>query len=90
MYIEIERGERNRKREIESERDNLANIEMNREREREKENDYSIVVVAAAPIADVQSMALSLPDQLPVLLQRHPIASPSFWSRGFSDSSKSL
>ena len=67
-------------------------------REREKENDDSIVVpsvvVAAtttgggAIIADIQSMALSLPDQLAVLLQGQPIASSSFLSRSFSDSSK--
>ena len=29
----------------------------------------AVVAAAADPIADVQSLALSLPDQLPVLLQ---------------------
>jgi hypothetical protein len=50
--------------------------------EREKENDDSIVVsatsVAGALIADVQSMALSHPSQLPVLLQGQLIAAPPF------------
>ena len=63
-------------------------------REREKENDDSIVVGATADagalIADVQSMALSHPDQLPVLLQEQLIAAQSFQSRSFSDSSKSF
>jgi len=52
-------------------------------RDREKENDDSIVanvvvVADSVPIADVQSMALSFPDQLPVLLQGHPIAATTF------------
>ena len=57
-------------------------------REREKENDDSIVVPSVvvvatttgggAPIADIQAMALSLPDQLRVLLQGQPIAAQPF------------
>ena len=49
----------------------------------EKENDDFIVIVvvvaaAGAHIADIQSMTLSLPDQLPVLLQWQPIVTPLF------------
>jgi hypothetical protein len=78
MYAHIERGETEKERA--RERGNRTNIEMNRERKKEND-DYIVVIVAAAtgaPIADVQSMALSLPDRLPVLLQGHPIATPSF------------
>jgi len=82
MYTEKERERERREKQTERAResDNLANIEMNREEE--KENNDSIivvlVVVAAPPIVDVKSMTLSLPDQLPVLLQGQPIAAPSF------------
>ena len=85
---EIER-ERERERETET----LTNIELDKEREKQNDDyivDVVVVAVAATPIANVQSMALSLPDHFSALLQGQPIANPSFQSRSFSDSSKSF
>ena len=89
MNIERKRGERKRKK-INRERDNLTTIEMERGGGHRKMNggtcnaNYSsieaVAIVGDSPIDDVPSLALSRPDQLPVLLQGQFIEAPTFES----------